>query len=69
MTLANAPLFYALGWTLFHFLWQGSLIALAWAERFQALVGPPAVRIGLRGNAVHAGVIRTDLDADVATLR
>jgi GWxTD domain-containing protein len=31
MTLAETPLFYALGWTLFHFLWQGSLIALALA--------------------------------------
>ena len=31
MTPAETPLFYALGWTLFHFLWQGSLIALALA--------------------------------------
>jgi GWxTD domain-containing protein len=31
MTLTEPPLVYALGWTLFHFLWQGSLIALALA--------------------------------------
>jgi|SRR5579871_194301 len=48
MTPAETPLLYALGWTLFHFLWQGSLIALALAAGLYILRPPSArMRYGL----------------------
>ncbi len=44
MTLVDTPLFYALGWTLFHFLWQGSLIALALAAGLY-VIRPASARL------------------------
>src|ERR1700722_15985159 len=67
MTLTESPILYALGWTLFHFLWEGALIALALASVLY-LIGPASARLryGLACGAMLAMLVSFGLTLALA---